>query len=169
MFIVLFTIIIGSVMIFVRYREYKTNKETVTNAITNRKFEIFDYSKGVRIFYYCVILIGIVSCGYGIAIQNFETIAMGAIIAMLFISELLNVPYKYVLYYNDSQFITNGKVLRIKSIKYFERILNVKFFFIKVFMMNGDKYSVSPKAYEILDQKLTEVRKKKDNRIEANH
>ncbi len=160
MFIILFTTVIGGVMVWTKYKEAAKCKEATQNAITNRKFEVFDYSKVVRSLYILFILFGFVSAAYGIYKQNDETIAMGIIISLLFIGELLTVPYRYILYYNNSQFIIKGEVLRIKSINYFERILNMKFAFVKVIMLNGDKYPISPKAYEILDRKLTEVRHK---------
>lgn len=160
MFIIIFATVIGSVMVWTKYKEASKCKTAVQNAITNRKFEVFDYSKVVRILYILFILFGLASAGYGIYTQNDETIAMGIVISLLFVGEFLTVPYKYVLYYNNSQFIIKGEVLRLKSIKYFERILNLKFAFVKVIMLNGDKYPLSPKAYELLDKKLSEVRNK---------
>lgn len=160
MFIIIFATVIGAVMAGVKYKEAVKYKETIQNAITNRKFEEFNYSKVVRLIYVLLILFGLGSAVYGAMEQSDETIAMGIVTALLFVGELLVAPYKYVLYYNNSQFITKGEVLRLKSIKHFERILNLKFAFVKVVMLNGDKYPISPKAYEILDKKLTEVRNK---------
>ncbi|MCI8540505.1 MAG: hypothetical protein HFE68_06345 [Erysipelotrichaceae bacterium] len=160
MFIILFAAAVGGVMVWTKYREAVKCKQAVENAVTNRKFEVYDYSKVMRVLYILFICFGIASAVFGIYQQNDETVAMGIIIALLFISELVMLPYRYKLYYNNSQFIVKGEVLRLKSIKYFERILNLKFAFVKVIMLNGDKYPVSPKAYAILDQKLSEVRQK---------
>lgn len=153
MWLILFSTVVGAIMIAARLKELKEIKESLNTAMANKKFEKYDYSKWVKTLYIVMIIFGIGSSIYGLVIKEYDTCAIGIIIVLMFISELLLVPYRFVLYYNDTQFISNGKLVRYKSIKGFEEMKFFKFGFVRARSFNDELYPLSKKAYEIVKEK----------------
>ena len=153
MWLILFSVVVGAIMIAARMKELKDIKESLKEVMANKKFEKYDYSKWVKLIYCLMIIFGIASAIYGVVVKELDTSAIGIIIALMFVSELLLVPYRYVLYYNYTQFISNGKLVRYKSIKEFEEMKFFKFGFVRARSFNDELYPLSKKAYEIVKEK----------------
>ncbi|MEG0076532.1 hypothetical protein [Anaerorhabdus sp.] len=160
MFIVIFATVIGCVMLGVKFKEFRESKEALTGALDVRKFEHYSFYKFILAMYIVFVLIGILSAIYGLSINDTNTAAMGIVIALLFAGEALTAPYKYSLYYNESCFVAKGKTVRYKSIKQFDKIKYIPFAFVKVVTTNGEKYPISPKAFDIIYKKYEECKKK---------
>lgn len=160
MFIILFASIIGLVMLAVKIKEYRDNKTNLQITLNDRKVERYSFYKPFVILYTLFIVIGLSSCVFGIFIKDETTAAMGLIIALLFIGELVNAPLKYSLYYNDAMFVADGKAIRYKSIQRFEKIKNIPFAYVKVVTTNGEKYPISPKSYKIVYSHYEQIKKK---------
>ncbi|MEG0164705.1 hypothetical protein [Anaerorhabdus sp.] len=160
MFIILFASIIGLVMLGVKIKDYRDNKSNLQTALGGKKVEHYSFYTTFIILYSLFVIIGFASAIFGLFVKDDTTTAMGIVIALLFLGELINAPLKYSLYYNDSMFIAKGKPIRYKSIQSFEKIKNIPFAYIKVVTTNGEKYPVSPKSYQIILKNYEQIRKK---------
>lgn len=160
MFIVIFATVIGSVMLGVKFKEFRESKEVLASALSNNKYEHFAFYKFILVLYIIFVLIGIASAVLGFYMNDINTAAMGIVIALLFAGEALTAPYKYSLYYNDTSFVVKGKTVRYKSIKQFDKMKYIPFAFVKVVTTNGEKYPVSPKSFEIIYKKYEDCKKK---------
>lgn len=152
MFIVLFSLLVGGVMLFARFKEAQTTKENLEKAFNGKSYEVYDYSKYVRILYICLMILGFGSAIYAFMINDFESVAVGLIIGLIMLAEQLIIPYKYVLYYNDTHFAVGNKLSRYKSIKDFEELKFAKSFFVRAVTYNGETIPLSRKAYEIVKE-----------------
>lgn len=152
MWLLLFSVVVGAVMIAARAKELKDIKDSLKDILKDNKFEKYDYSKFIRIFYVLMILFGAGSAVYGFMIKDYDTAAIGIIIALAFVSEWLLIQYKFVLYYNDTQFVAGGKLCRYKSIKEFEEMKPLSFGFVRAKTFNDELLPLSKKAYEIVKE-----------------
>ena len=82
--------------------------------------------------------------------MDYESVAVGLIIGLFMVAEQLLIPYKYVLYYNDTHFAVGNKVSRYKSIKDFEELKYTKSAFVRAVTYSGETIPLSKKAYEIV-------------------
>ena len=89
MWLLLFSVVVGTVMIAARAKELKDIKDSLKDILKDNKFEKYDYSKFIRIFYVLMILFGAGSAVYGFMIKDYDTAAIGIIIALVFVSEWL--------------------------------------------------------------------------------
>ena len=85
------------------------------------KYQCMDFSKGPKIAYIVLSILGIISGIYGYTIQDYTTVALGVLIFFLFLAEFFMANIQYKFYYSSTAFINRGKVVRYKSIKDFER------------------------------------------------
>jgi len=157
MFTIIFSAVIGLVMVYVRYRENQKENANQDNLdLTN--FTKYDFSKTFVILYGIVILIGIASAIYGFVEKQDTTVAMGIIITLLFVSEAIGAKNKYCIYYNEYALSSRGKLIRYRDIKDFEFIKNIGFAWVKVHTYTNETISISRKSYNIIrklyDQKV---------------
>lgn len=152
MWLLLFCVVVGAIMIAARAKELKEIKDSLKDVLKDNKFEKYDYSKWVRVFYIIMMLFGAGSSIYGFVIADYDTASIGIIITMVFISEWLLIQYKFVLYYNDTQFVAGGKLARYKSIKGFEEMKPFGFGFVRARTFNDELLPLSKKAYEIVKE-----------------
>lgn len=152
MTIVIFSTIIGALLLFLRIKSTQEMRDDTKKALSNEQFTKFNYSKGVTIFQVLMILSGIGATVYGFMIKDYDTSAVGIIIAFMFIGELIVLPSRMTLYYNDRRFLASGKLVRYKSIKDFAVMKYVPFGYVKVITINGDEITVSRKAYHIIKE-----------------
>lgn len=161
MFIVIFSVLVSGIILFTKLRDVKPLRENVKQALENNKYEKYDFSTWVKVVYIVFILGSIVALGYGFAIKDYDIVSIGIILIFIFASELIMLPYRMVLYYNDTHFIACGKVTRYKSIKTFEELKYVSFGFVRIVTLSDEKLPLSRKACAIVKEKREQLKKKK--------
>lgn len=161
MFIVIFSILVSGVILFTKLKDVKPLRENVKQALENNKFEKYDFSTWVKVIYIVFILGSIVALGYGFIIKDFDIVSIGIILIFIFVSELIMLPYRMVLYYNETHFIACGKVVRYKSIKTYEELKYVSFGFVRIVTLSDEKIPLSRKALAIVQEKRDQLKKKK--------
>lgn len=161
MFIVLFAIAVGGVMLWTKLKEYRENKQQLDLSLSNQKFERYSFYKPFLILYFVFVAIGLGSAIFGLYSNDFNTVALGLMIVLLFLGEILIAPLRYSLYYNNTTFLHQGTAVRYKSIKKFNHMKNIPFAFVKVVTTNGQTYAVSRKSYKIIFEKYNDIKNKK--------
>lgn len=117
MLLVIATIVLASFVLYMKIKEYKELKNIYSEILENKKFEKLDLQKNSYIIALILIIFGIISIVFGIILKEVSTATMGLLIILLILSEVMTSKFKNVYYYNDSNFVVNGKILRYKSIK----------------------------------------------------
>lgn len=117
MLLVIATIVLAGFVLYMKIKEYKELKNIYSEILENKKFEKLDLQKNSYIIALILIMFGIISIVFGIILKEVSTATMGLLIILLILSEVMTSKFKNVYYYNDSNFVVNGKILRYKSIK----------------------------------------------------
>ncbi|MCI6272153.1 MAG: hypothetical protein MR601_04295 [Erysipelotrichaceae bacterium] len=117
MLLVIATIVLAGFVLYMKIKEYKELKNIYSEILENKKFEKLDLQKNSYIIALILIIFGIISIVFGIILKEVSTATMGLLIILLILSEVMTSKFKNVYYYNDSNFVVNGKILRYKSIK----------------------------------------------------
>lgn len=160
MFVILFSIIIGMIMLIIKFKEFINIRNNLKLILTNKKLNHYAFYHIFLFLYIIFILVGIFSTFVGFKNNDSTTSAMGIIITLLFLSEAINAPYKYCLYYDNNIFVVKDKAIRYKSILNFEKIKYIPIAFIKINTINGQSYRVSPKSFEIIYSHYQALKKK---------
>ncbi len=117
MLLVIATIVLAGFVLYMKIKEYKELKNIYNEILENKKFEKLDLQKNSYIIALILIIFGVISIVLGIILKEVSTATMGLLIILLILSEVMTSKFKNVYYYNDSNFVVNGKILRYKSIK----------------------------------------------------
>lgn len=117
MLLVIATIVLAGFVLYMKIKEYKELKNIYSEILENKKFEKLDLQKNSYIIALILIMFGVISIVFGIILKEVSTATMGLLIILLILSEVMTSKFKNVYYYNDSNFVVNGKILRYKSIK----------------------------------------------------
>lgn len=122
------------------------------------QISVHGFSKGPKIAYIVLSILGVLSGIYGYTIQDYTTVALGVLIFFLFLAEFFMANIQYKFYYSNSAFINRGKVVRYKSIKDFEK-KKMPMAFVTVITYSGDKHLVPPKALTIIKEQMQKKEK----------
>ena len=155
MWIILFISVVSVLVLAARMKEVSNIKRSLEEhgGITG-KYECIDYSKGPKIGYVLLALLGFGSAIYGIYAKDDTTVALGIMVTFLFIAELMSADIKYKFYYSNDAFINRGKIVRYRSIKDFEK-KSIPFAFVTVLTYSGDKHQVPPKAMAVIKEQMS--------------
>ena len=154
MWIILFISVVSVLVLAARMKEVNNIKQTLEEhgGIT-AKYDCMDYSRGPKVAYVLLALLGLASAIYGIYAKDDTTVALGIMVTFLFIAELMSADIKYKFYFSSDAFINRGKIVRYRSIKDFEK-KNIPFAFVTVVTYSGDKHQVPPKALNVIKEQM---------------
>ncbi len=159
MWIVAFITVVAVLIFASRMKELKDAREAIAAAGgISSKYQCMDFSKGPKIAYIVLAILGIISGIYGYTIQDYTTVALGILIFFLFLAEFFMANIQYKFYYSSTTFINRGKVVRYKSIKDFEK-KKIPMAFVTVITYNGDKHLVPPKALNLIKEQMQKKEK----------
>ena len=159
MWIVAFITVVAVLIFASRMKELKDAREAIAAAGgISSKYQCMDFSKGPKIAYIVLSILGVLSGIYGYTIQDYTTVALGVLIFFLFLAEFFMANIQYKFYYSNSAFINRGKVVRYKSIKDFEK-KKMPMAFVTVITYSGDKHLVPPKALNLIKEQMQKKEK----------
>lgn len=154
MWIILFITVVGVAVFASRMKYLKDIRDDINAAGgIGPKYQLLDFSKGPKIAYLLLTVVGVISAVYGFMTADDTTVALGILIFFLFLAEFFSANVQYRFYYSDTAFINRGKVVRYKSIKDFEK-KRIPFAFVAVITYSGDKHLVPPKALNIIQEHM---------------
>ena len=157
--IVAFITVVAVLIFASRMKELKDAREAIAAAGgISSKYQCMDFSKGPKIAYIVLSILGIISGIYGYTIQDYTTVALGVLIFFLFLAEFFMANIQYKFYYSSTAFINRGKVVRYKSIKDFEK-KKMPMAFVAVITYSGDKHLVPPKALNLIKEQMQKKEK----------
>ncbi len=154
MALIVLALILGIAVIFLKGKEYFDLKKIYEEILANKKYEKFDSRKQSYFIYSFLMFLGIISAVTGFMTKEYSTAVMGIVIILMIASELFTLQYKNIFYYNDSNFIVSGKVLRYKSIKSIDEGGKLPFSSSFVTTLNNEKHQIT-KAFA---KKLKELK-----------
>lgn len=159
MWIVAFITVVAVLIFASRMKELKDAREGDRRGRGNQfQVQCMDFSKGPKITYIVLSILGIISGIYGYTIQDYTTVALGVLIFFLFLAEFFMANIQYKFYYSSTAFINRGKVVRYKSIKDFEK-KKMPMAFVAVITYSGDKHLVPPKALNFIKEQMQKKEK----------
>ncbi len=153
MHVILFSIIISAVILYTKISNHLKSKGNLEEILSNKNFNCFKFHLTFKILYTVIIILGLFSIIVGILNHDNTLVAISIVSVFLFFGELINSRTKFSFYYNNDSFISNGKVIRYKSVKCIIRP-RVPFAFYIIKTINNDSYSISPKSFDIIKDKL---------------
>lgn len=153
MHVIIFSIIVSIAILYTKVRSYFKSKENLDTILSNKNFNRYNFYYIFSFLYIAIIILGLFSITLGIINLDNTLIATGIVSVSIFFGELINSKNKFSFYYNNDSFISNGKVIRYQSIKNIIRP-KIPFAFYIIKTVNNNKYSISPKSFNIIQDKL---------------
>ena len=96
MWIVAFITVVAVLIFASRMKELKDAREAIAAAGgISSKYQCMDFSKGPKITYIVLSILGIISGIYGYTIQDYTTVALGVLIFFLFLAEFSGSPLQH--------------------------------------------------------------------------
>ncbi len=146
-------VLIGAYVLYFKFKEYKSLSETYSELLSNKKYEMFNDKKQVYILYSLLSFFGAISVALGYQTNELSTALMGGLVILMSISEFITAKFKHVYYYNDTNFIIEGKTIRYKSIKNINQGKKFPFSSASITTLSNESYSVSKKFAKFLLEK----------------
>ena len=153
MHVIIFSIIVSIVIFYTKLRSHFKSKENLDTILSNKTFNCFYFYSIFSFLYIVIIFLGLFSIALGIIKLDNTLIATGVLSTSIFFGEFINAKDKFSFYYNNDSFISNGKVIRYQSIKSIIRP-KIPFAFYIVKTINNNSYSISPKSFNLIQDKL---------------
>ena len=108
MWIVAFITVVAVLIFASRMKELKDAREAIAAAGgISSKYQCMDFSKGPKITYIVLSILGIISGIYGYTIQDYTTVALGVLIFFLFLAEFFMANIQYKFYYSSCLLYTS--------------------------------------------------------------
>ena len=106
MWIVAFITVVAVLIFASRMKELKDAREAIAAAGgISSKYQCMDFSKGPKIAYIVLAILGIISGIYGYTIQDYTTVALGILIFFLFLAEFFMANIQYKFYYSSTKLV----------------------------------------------------------------
>ena len=121
------------------------------------KYTLVDNSKNNIYLLLALLILSIIGITLGIVYKNNENTSLGIMLLFLCLSEILSTKSLHTFYYNNTNIIINGKVIRLKSIKSITQVskfINKKY---ELTTLSNDKEMIPEKTAI----KIEELRKTK--------
>lgn len=156
MVIVIVGIVIGLAYLIATLYSLKKKKQKLED-IDLSKYTLVDNSKNNIYLLLALLILSIIGITLGIVYKNNENTSLGIMLLFLCLSEILSTKSLHTFYYNNTNIIINGKVIRLKSIKSITQVskfINKKY---ELTTLSNDKEMIPEKTAI----KIEELRKTK--------
>ena len=156
MVIVIVGIVIGLSYLIATLYSLKKKKQKLED-IDLSKYTLVDNSKNNIYLLLALLILSIIGITLGIVYKNNENTSLGIMLLFLCLSEILSTKSLHTFYYNNTNIIINGKVIRLKSIKSITQVskfINKKY---ELTTLSNDKEMIPEKTAI----KIEELRKTK--------
>lgn len=153
MLVIILMLLVSVFSIGLQTKTYLNNRRVCEEAFKHSSYD-FIYQSRVYILFHLTLFIGsAIAFFYGFKTKDTTTIALGIISLGIGITEVLAVDTNVKFYYNDSGIITNGKVIKYRSIKEIKRKRLAIGKMYDLITLSNDNYRINRKAVDIILEK----------------
>lgn len=161
-FMVIFSLVIGTLLLITNIREYKRFKIENDAEIKRKKYECFDDSKRMKTLCVMLVALGVVLVIISAINKDCNSIALGNMVMFLFAGQFVLTNKRFVMYYNDEAFVVKGKRYSYQSVKEVKQP-NLKFGMRTVKFISGGEVRLSKECVTLVEQKIRERKEMKKN------